>query len=409
MQRMVFAALVGLSVAIGLTVGSVAWRTASFDRTMPDQGVAEAAIGYAFYAGIDSVLAGGDAAALKQAVSGDFVDHVGDGASSHSTKELIEQLTAFRASFPGTKIQVTDIQVSASNLVAMIAPIAPQPVAVTGAILTAQPSHGGHEVLRIRNGKVSERWTAGLPELSVANLDAAMITSATANITTRLDRITLPRGSSLVMRTRGATLFLVERGTVRFGTDFIGYANQVTRTLRTLEIGSATGIKDGSRIQLESDGDDPAQLLIYSTWRITPVDPPPPTLTGGASNSLLWAANLPFAGHNSWRITSVSLNLPPGERIGLTVSDGTTLLLCSEEGSMQVVAPGSTVETLNDQFVASGRGNASTIEAGVAANIADATEVTLRPIPEATAAAKIWLIAIAPEGTSEGVLGTPER
>lgn len=396
MQRIVFAALVGLSLAIGLTVGTVAWRTASFDRTLPDLGVADPSAGHAFYAGIDQVLAGGDPSALKQAVTGDFVDHVGDGETDRSADELIEDLTAFGASFPGTQIQVTDMQASASSLVAAIAPIAPKPVPVAGMTLTAQASNGGYEVLRIRNGKVSERWTAGLPEISTTTFEAASFTtSATANVATRLDRIVLPRGSSYVHRFGGPAMLVVEQGAVRFGMDFINSANEPEQRMDTLAEGSAVGVKPGARIRLEADGNDPTQLLLYSTQRAMPVDAPSPTLTGGAASSMLWTSNLPVAEHGAWQVAIGNVRLPGGQGVDLEAPEGTMLLLCSEGGAVQVMAEGGDVETLDASFTAAGEGNASTIDAGAVASVSEAGRVSLRSAPDT--AETVWLITIVPD------------
>ena len=75
MNRIVFAALMGLTLAIGLTVASMAWRMTSFDEPLPSLGTADPAVGYAFYDGIDQVLSGNSPDALKQSVADGFVDH----------------------------------------------------------------------------------------------------------------------------------------------------------------------------------------------------------------------------------------------------------------------------------------------------------------------------------------------
>jgi hypothetical protein len=396
MQRIIFAALVGLSLAIGLTMGTVAWRTTSFDRTMPDLGTADPAVGYAFYAGVDQILAGGDSSALEQAVTGDFVDHTSGAALDRSTDELVDQLTVFGGSFPGTRLQVTGIEASASSLVAAVEPIAPAPAQAAGMTLTAQPMNGGYEVLRIRDGKVSERWTAGLPQLSATTFDTIEFSpNSTWNVTTRLNRVALPRGTEFVLRGEGSTLVIAEQGVVRLAIDSQGSAGEEHHDALTLQQGEAVRTVPSTRLRLESGGDDTAQALVFSTRRVTAMDVPSHASSGGTTVSLLWSSNLPVTPHGPWHLSVGKVVLPPDGEVTLSSVQGAEALFCSEGGAVHVEAPSGAIESLDKGFTATAQGSSTTLDTGIAANVTDATQITLRP--GADVPVTIWLITIVPE------------
>ena len=165
MNRLVVAALAGLTLAIGLTMASLAWRVISFDPPISTLEAADPTIGYAFYDGIDQVLAGQPADALEQVVSGGFVDHGSGSDDGQSVDQLVDELIAFRQSFPGTRLVVDGIETASGTLIASIAPVRPSGATVAGLPLTMEPIAGGYEVLRVRNGQVTERWSSGLPDI----------------------------------------------------------------------------------------------------------------------------------------------------------------------------------------------------------------------------------------------------
>jgi hypothetical protein len=157
MQRVTQAALIGLTIAIVLTVGSLVWRAVSFDQHMPVLEAVDPAIGHAFYDGINQVLAGTSTDALEAVVSPGFVDHGGDRHGDRSATKLVEELSAFRQSFPNTRVVVNGIESATGTLVASIAPVEPSGALVAGLPLTMKPLAGGYEVLRVQNGRVTER------------------------------------------------------------------------------------------------------------------------------------------------------------------------------------------------------------------------------------------------------------
>jgi hypothetical protein len=395
MQRFVFAALVGLSLAIGLTMGTVAWRTTTFDRTVPALGSADPAIGFAFYEGIDQILAGGDASALEQVVTSDFVDHDSADAMDRSAGELVDQLTAFGASFPGTRLHVTDIQSSASSLVAAVAPMELGSAQVAGMTLAVQPMRGGYEVLSIRNGKVSERWSVGLPELTATTFDDSEYSPGmTANVTTRLYRVALPQGTERTWWGDGSSVVIVERGSVRLAVDYQNEDGVMLQHTDTLQEGAATRTAPATKTRLTSDGDETAQVLIYSTDPVAPIDYPPRLIPGGTISTLLWTSNLVVAPQSEWRLSVGKVAVPAGGDLTFSVVPDTKVLLCSNESAVQVNAPGGSVESLDASFVATDEGSSGTVDAGMAAYVSDATQLSFRA--EDAAAATVWLITLVP-------------
>lgn len=399
-QRIMLAGLVSLALAIGLTTGAIAWRTATFDRTVPDLSTADPAVGYAFYAGIDQVLDGGSPDDLEQVVSHDFVDHLGNGSEDRSADEMVEELTAFGAAFPGTHVDVIDIQASSSSLVVSIAPVGARPVVVAGMTFSTQAAPGGYEVLRIRHGKVSERWTAGVPAVRASTYEEASFNRwRSPGVATRLDRVALPVDGWVAGYPGESVLLVLESGSVHLEVNFVDADENKQSVTSSLESGRVVQIVPGARIRVENVSDAPANVLLYSTNRVTPVEAPPLTFRGGAAATLLWSSFLPPTVGGSWRFSIGRLDLPAALSAELAAPEDTLVILYSAGGSLQALTSGGTVETLDTEFVAIDQGNAGTIAPGVAANISNATHVSLRSDP--TVPIVVWVISIIPDREPE--------
>ena len=65
-----------------------------------------------------------------------------------------------------------------------------------------------------------------------------------------------------------------------------------------------------------------------------------------------------------------------------------------EDGTVQVTAAGGSIESLDANFVASEQGDSGSVDAGVAANITGATQISFRSTADVPTT--IWLITIVP-------------
>jgi hypothetical protein len=388
MQRVTQAALIGLTIAIVLTVGSLVWRAVSFDQHMPVLEAVDPAIGHAFYDGINQVLAGTSTDALEAVVSPGFVDHGGDRHGDRSATKLVEELSAFRQSFPNTRVVVNGIESATGTLVASIAPVEPSGALVAGLPLTMKPLAGGYEVLRVQNGRVTERWSAGLPDIELWTIEeAGFRIGATSNGSTRLDRIELVAASSVKLTVQGQSVVMVESGSVRVDIQTASQSSIVK-----LETGQAVHLPGGSRIKLERAGNTTARLLRYSVQAVVPTEPAPPEFSGSTSSSVLWTSNLPSIENGLWTISIGTLQLPTGAQGQLGEPEGGALVVYSESGSLRLETRDGAIAKLDEQLWPSVAGTSVSISAGQAANIQETDLINLRSESGDT----IWVISIVP-------------
>jgi hypothetical protein len=388
-------ALIGLMFAIGLTVGSLAWRIASAPQAVTSLTLANPAVGYAFYDAIDQVLAGEYPSALEALVSDGFIDHEATHGETGSAGDLIAQLIAFRQSFPGTRIEVDGVQAASSTLVVAIAPLAPSPASVAGLPLTIDPFAGGYEVLWVRNGQISERWSGGLPGIERFTFDDAQFTmGATLGSSISLDRIALPVPSLVRLPPQGQSTLMVESGTLRVSRHWMKSAGEVHSGEVLLGAGEAVVLPNGASITLEPDGEEPVQLLRFSMQPITPVERATPVMTGGAQSTLLWTSNLAALPSGRWTVSIGAVRFQAGTNAVLTTNSAQMLLAC-DGGSVHVTGQGGSITALQEDYWPSGPG-VTTIESDRAASVAGAESVTLRSASDAT----IWVVAVTPENSS---------
>jgi hypothetical protein len=383
-------ALIGLMLAVGLAVGSLAWRITSTSPPITSLTLADPAVGYAFYDAVDRVLAGDDPGALETLVSDDFIDHGATHDETGSAGDFIAQLTAFRQSFPDTRIEVNDMQAASGTLIVALAPLAPPPARVAGLPLTIDPFARGYEVLRVRNGQVTERWSSGLPEIELHSFDDVMLSaSALQGRSVHLDRFELPGAGLVSLQNQGESMMMVESGKVRVHMRWIdGNAGEQSDVL-FLEAGETNRLPPGAAVTFEAGSDELVRVLRISIQIVRPVDPVPPAVTGGATDELLWSSNLPPRANGSWRLSIGTVRLPAYSG-GLLDLDGGRLIAVCSDGSLNVTTHDGEVLALDEHFWPAEMGSSNSIRDGQAASIEDAESVALR----SESGAVLWLIAL---------------
>lgn len=393
MARFTTTLSIGLALAVVLAAGMVGWRVISFTSPVPDSRYADPAIGTAFYAAVNDVLSGTNSRALADVVTSDFVNH-SDGATSG---ELAEQLDAFGASFPGTQLQVMGIEPTANNLVVSLVPIALAPVKVADLTLSTQPFDGGYDVLRLRDGKVAERWSGTLPALSVTTFpDASLATHGSANMAIQLVRTELPEGAELSWNPGRSTVLLVEACAVTVRLDWNQLGMPENQTV-TVSEGEAFAIASNTKVRMESAQDVQATVLIYSTWKVRPTDLPAPSYSNGATSRLLWTSNLPVSLVGGWTVSFAKMQLPMRVDVMLDGGGAMEVLLCSESTAVQVVTGNGLVESLSADLTAIDQSNAAVLGDGSAAHVTGADSIELHA--NAEAGETVWLITISPAHT----------
>lgn len=390
--------LVGLTIAIGLTVGALAWQTTTFERDLPETKAADPAIGYAFYAGIDRLLQDGDASALEETVTGDFVDHRGDSETPGTIETLTERLTAFATSFPGARIDVTGIQESGSALVVTIAPITVPPVDVAGMSMTTPPIRGGYDVLKIHNGKVAERWSAGLPDIATASFPAASLSvSSSTNMATQVMRTELPGDVELTWRSGRTAVLMVESGAVRVNRSWM-QAHAAKDDTVIVQAGEILLISPNMAARLRSANGDAVRLLTFAMWRVTPVEMAASGFSGKASTRLLWTGNLSLSTADRWSVSFGRVQLPASTNISFDGLEAQEVLLCAETSEWHVTALDGVVEAYAADLTRIERAPTRQVDPAAAAHVVGASSIEIESDPDAGGA--IWLITIAPEERS---------
>jgi hypothetical protein len=398
--------MLGLALAISLVAGSLVWHIATYSAATATVEAPDPSIGYAFYSALDQVLASGDRSALDTLVSGDYVDHAGEGAVDRSADDLVEQLAAFRVAFPDARLTVRNIEPSAGNLVVSVEPIDLQMIPVAGLSLHHQPSPGGHEVLHIYDGKVIERWSIALPLIPATTFPAATCSvDGTINTGQRLDRIRLTGDDIFRWTLRGPAILAVESGSVRSDIVFDDAHMQTHHETSHLDEGSATLLATGGGIQLQRDGETTAQVLIYSTHHLMQTDIHPLEEPTGANYTRLASNFLPLMQQGSWQMSIARLDLRDGESVDLDLPSGAVLLLTSNDARIAATAEHGTITTLDNDLDVVKRPHADTIEFGAAATITKASRVSFQV--DGTGDGSVWLITMVPTGTA-GISAGPK-
>ena len=393
MQRTMQTVLIALVIAIGLTAGSLAWRVASAPQIAPDIETTDPAIGYAFYQALDEVLASGDGSALDGVVSGGFIDHVGE--QEQSTGDLVDALMSFGASFPDLQVRVLDMQSASGTLVASIAPVQLTGPMLEGMRISTEPIAGGFEVLRIRNGKVTDRWASGLPDVRLASFaDAGLQVGGTFSNTVRLEEIEIPADGSFTWRAFGERVVIVKTGTVaaRFPVDRFpgrGHARIENHRRRAGCIEPIGNDGNGAgRIRHSGEGTraapDPAKGHAHGhdhagSW-------------AGHDLELLWQSNLPTIPEGTWNLSFARLTLPPGITAALTSDAPSTLLLSAEGDASRIAIDDGELSKLDHTYAPASEGMQTSLDAGTAAFVEEANAVEIASA--GSQPATVWLIRI---------------
>ncbi len=390
MSRFTTALSIGLALAIVLAAGMVGWRITSFAPTQPELDYADPAVGTAFYAALNAVLSGANHGALDEVVTWDFVDH-SDGSTAD---DLTGRLTAFGASFPGTQLEVLGIDPSANSLVVSLAPVSLDPVTVGGLTLSTQPFDGGYDVLRIRNGKVAERWSNGVPALSATTFaGASLATRGSASMAIRLDRTELPVGAELSWEPGRSNVLMVETGAITVRQDW-NQGQELQHEVVTIRAGDAFPIPSNMKVRIEPAVSEPASVLIFATWKVQPTDVPAPIHSRGAASKLLWVSNLPVPPAAGWTVAFGNVSIPQYVNVTLNGGAAMEVLLCTDASAMQVVTGDGSIESLHADLTSIDRSSSATLDDGSAAHVTGATSIELQATADTPGL--LWLISISP-------------
>jgi hypothetical protein len=397
MQRIVALILVGFSIAMAPMAGLFAWQATAFEQTTSDREDVEPGIAYAFYAGLDRILAGGGSAELEEVVTEDFVDRSEGASTGRSTDELIEQLAAFAASFPQARIEVASVRKAGSTLVVEIVPVLTAPGRVAGVTVTPAPLGRATEILRIERGKVRERWANGLPALSAVTFDeAAGSSNLGASMWARIFRISLSGMSSLAWRAEEVAVVMVEAGSVELTTDVASGSDELVRQSMTIEAGSAVSIPAAAGMHVQSGNYQEAQFLLFAAHRFSSEQAGPFHLDGEATSKLLWKSSMPLWMTGPWRIEFGQLVLSPDMTVALGNTSDADLVLCTDGAPLELATEGGTLMGFGERYAMTVIDSPTALRSGAAIQVADASSATLA----ASDRSAVWMVRFGPTSRS---------
>jgi hypothetical protein len=387
--------IVGLSIAIALVSGSIAWQAVSLDSAGTVVEGADPAAGAAFYEELNGALAGDSDDKLRAVVTDDFVDHRGDEKSDRPAGMLIDQLTALGRTFPGMQLDVASIQPSGDDLIVDVVPVTSEPGEVAGLMLAPAQWTGGIEVLRVRRGKVSDRWASTLPSLSTTTFQNAAHSFFTqADLAARLYRIELLPGSAMDWIADELSLAMVESGSLAMTVEKPDELETPVTETTTVGEGTAVSIPTKAKFRLRSTSIDGATLLLFAAHDASAVIPWPFRLEGGARSELLWNSPAPFALMESARVQVGRIELPENMEIALTPASEMEIVAGIQDGPMKVMSQGGAILQRNEKYAIVPVDAPLELASGGAVQISQASGVDLGTPAETSAS--IWLVTIGP-------------
>jgi predicted ester cyclase len=395
-----------VSIVICSVAGVFAWRTISVDRTVPSLTTADPAVGYAFYAALGEVLAGDEATSLQRVVTDDFVDHESTAETAEGIDELTAELSAFGASFPNARVAVESIASSGDSLIAQLAPSTLASGSVAGLTMAPIQVAGRVEVLHIRHGRISERWSSRLPDVRATTFAAAGSTSYIGGPTDAwLYRAQVPPGGELGWLSGTLSVVMVEAGTLSLKSskaDELGVLE--TQTVQ-VAAGSAQQLAHQANVRLRSDDGQTIQLLLLDARSTDDQQFTPFKRLGGATSKLLWHTGDPFPLADPWRLEIGRVELPAGFELALSNPLGLETVLEVDAAPVRLSIDSGAITHLETSYTLGPLDPSGVMEAGTAAQLIEAPELRVRG--SGPAASTIWVMTFGPtqplpEGATPG-------
>lgn len=273
-----------LMLLTGLVIGSLNTLDAPAPTadTIPVASGATSRAAVAFYDAVDHLLETGDTSSLRRIVHPNFVDHSHLSGEPGSVESLEKYLMSIRESAPDLRFAVSEV-LSQSDLIAVNLKQTGSPATtLAGLPVTFPAASSGHELLRIENELVTERWASpALPgsfEL-VATIDGLLNSGLIRE--PRLERLTFEPHASLDIHRQGGVVLMVESGSMRLsvlqqsppGGSIAGETAPVpdgsNEPARVLRPGDIRTIEPGVAYRLWNGGAEPASLLSLTIFQTT--------------------------------------------------------------------------------------------------------------------------------------------
>jgi hypothetical protein len=390
-----FAVVAVVSIAVCSAVGVFVWRTVSPERTISDINTADPAVGFAFYAALEAMLNGGETAPLHAIVTNDFVDHDGTAGTTLGFDELTSELSTIGASFPHARIFVESIDPSGDSLIARLSPATLAGASVAELTIAPIQIAGGVEVLRIRHGRVSERWATRLPPVQATTFATGSTTSYTGGPTDAwLYRMEVPPGGALEWVSGPLSAVMVEAGTLSLKTSKEDDLGTLESDTAPVPAGEATLLAHDARVRFQSGDTSDVQVLLLDARSSDGQQFTPFKRMGGATSKLLWHTEKPFQPDGPWRLEIGRLELPAGMEIGLANPSGVETVLGIERAPVHLSIADGTITHLETSYSLGPLNPSGIVDASTAAQLTDTSAMQVRG--SGSIASSIWVMTFGP-------------
>lgn len=377
--------------ATGLVIAFVQHSAQS--RPMAEFGAANPKTAESFYAELQKVLRGEPGANLDGMVTADFVDHEVGADTGRSASDLVAQLSAFGEFFPGTRLEVSGIRPDGNNLIVQVRAVVPQPGSIAGVTL-AVPSPGtGIEILRVRRGSVSERWSLPMPGVAATTFPLASRTMVDrSQYAARLFRIELPPGAEVSWTADDVTAIMAVSGTLTVRKDWADELDRPVTETTEMSAGQAESIPSSTSLQLRSHDSAGSTLLVFTAHKVSLSAAIHFTHEGGASSTWLWNSDYPLRLYGQWRLQIGRVELDGHLPVGLGELDGKYVLVETEDASVGISTTDGSIRRLDATYELELITSPSLLLPGRALQVSGANSMDLEP----RAGAAVWLIVITP-------------
>ncbi len=346
MPRIAGILVIVLMLATGVAIGNLASFAKPVAPVVYSTDQDDANVARAFYDGINVFLGTGEAGGVTTLLAPDYVEHTINSAVVLPAVESLDRLEKLHRSHPELRMTVGDISAGSGTVIVDIS-TAGSTAYLAGTEAEGEAGARGHELLRIEDGLISERWTfwemPPLFEIATA-IDAALESGERLGL--RIEHLRFGTGDYVVMNNPKGFVFVVESGQmVREAVgDLLGsqaaagdsHALSASAEHSTLEKADWIAEPAGSVVRVRSLAPGSAYVL---TATVRPKPPVPNTTISavvsqspGVQRSLVVADNVeaPECAQQACTVQIGRLDLSSGQEIPRHLVEGAELLVVVE-------------------------------------------------------------------------------
>ncbi len=273
----------GLAIALALLTGLVAGLLGRVGNLVPEPVPAWESraqqVGRAYYDAVDHLLQTGDPGSLTELLGADFRNQAAANEFPIAAEGLVLEYQSLRSSYPGVRQTISDLSGSGSLVIASVTTHGPEDGAFAGVEVEAVLPFEHQEILRIRDGRVIERWTDGTASphlMTMASIEATSMSGAPEmrlfrfglfaeeKIYARSDVILIVMSGALKVDQHGREQSMVHRYRTSPQQQG-GIESRIVSDAIELQAGDVLIAPAGAEIELRNGSAEPAEFMAISS------------------------------------------------------------------------------------------------------------------------------------------------